>query len=660
MEHHSNKVFTVFVNNLPQEANHRWVTTIFQKFGRVVDVFLPVKRSKWGRRIGFVRYSSVFDARSAIWNLNGVFFLDNKIGVNMARFNPRNAFWKKVERIDGTEKESGKTLQNGESSKWLNQQSDIQKKSYVQALLEERNNKAFTNHCTSDGVSEKRNSCIGVIDEEKVQWLQRTLIGRCKGSSNEEVLLDVMENSGIKDVTIRRFSGRDFLITVEDMETFNRDKQKGWDRFCNWFDNITQWSDESKVDHRYTWLVCYGVPIHAWNLETFQNIGSLWGEFIKMDDTSLNSSSFARGCFQITTRLFDRIDESIFVKIGPMEYSVKVRELNHECDFTGYCCYENTNRVLRGVQESEGSSVQFVKESLSPSKDDNEVVLESPIIDQRSEFVDNNKLQLELAEGGNNGDPDKFHSHEVEEEDEDLEGRNFSWDGSEELQKAFITADGEVCQGEERSIVATAHKGNALVIEECSIRNEEVDSLNLPDRNTRSNNCLTGLSFLDKEDQSTPLDCLVAGKRDEISSLQIHNLVEEAFICAAEEALEDIAKEVAKVDFEPLEEGPWVVVKSKKTAKREGRKNGLNESTNSQHRSLEAKNMGDSSTSSSFSFYEDFLEDNEDTLFLRNSKKDKKSVFCNRKRGSQSSKDNDEMVLRKLRGRVRVVKRIAV
>ncbi|XVF18520.1 hypothetical protein REPUB_Repub11eG0029100 [Reevesia pubescens] len=91
-------VFTVFVNNLLQRVNARWVYTVFGKFWKVIDVFIPQKMSRWGRKIGFVRYAVLNEAKRAVCNLNGVFFLDYKIGVNLAKYDPRKAFWKKSEK----------------------------------------------------------------------------------------------------------------------------------------------------------------------------------------------------------------------------------------------------------------------------------------------------------------------------------------------------------------------------------------------------------------------------------------------------------------------------------------------------------------------------------------------------------------------------------
>ncbi|XVF03589.1 hypothetical protein REPUB_Repub05bG0006400 [Reevesia pubescens] len=89
-------VFTLFVNNVPPKVHWRWLRRVFQSFGNVVDVFIPRKRNKLGSKMGFVRFESILEARNAQRQLNGAWFLDYRIWVNLAKYNPRRSFWRKT------------------------------------------------------------------------------------------------------------------------------------------------------------------------------------------------------------------------------------------------------------------------------------------------------------------------------------------------------------------------------------------------------------------------------------------------------------------------------------------------------------------------------------------------------------------------------------
>ncbi|KAH7865266.1 hypothetical protein Vadar_004368 [Vaccinium darrowii] len=58
---------TVYVDNLSDDMDVEWLGQIFSKYGRVVDVFIPYKRSKNFRtKFGFVRFNTVWRLRKLL------------------------------------------------------------------------------------------------------------------------------------------------------------------------------------------------------------------------------------------------------------------------------------------------------------------------------------------------------------------------------------------------------------------------------------------------------------------------------------------------------------------------------------------------------------------------------------------------------------------
>ncbi|XVF23547.1 hypothetical protein REPUB_Repub13aG0048100 [Reevesia pubescens] len=92
-------MFSVFVSNIPQKVHWRWLWKIFANHGRVVDVFIPKNRNGVsGKRFGFVRFVHHEEALSMIRKLNGVWLLNSKISVKMARSNGRTSYWRRVQK----------------------------------------------------------------------------------------------------------------------------------------------------------------------------------------------------------------------------------------------------------------------------------------------------------------------------------------------------------------------------------------------------------------------------------------------------------------------------------------------------------------------------------------------------------------------------------
>ncbi|KAL4388815.1 hypothetical protein GQ457_09G007360 [Hibiscus cannabinus] len=89
-------IVSVFVSNLPPRLHWKGLWATFAHHGEVVDAFIPLKKTKDGKRFGFVRFSNRVDAQRAISRLNGLVLYGFRILVSLARFNVRDKFWKKV------------------------------------------------------------------------------------------------------------------------------------------------------------------------------------------------------------------------------------------------------------------------------------------------------------------------------------------------------------------------------------------------------------------------------------------------------------------------------------------------------------------------------------------------------------------------------------
>ncbi|KAH7848104.1 hypothetical protein Vadar_033833 [Vaccinium darrowii] len=56
-------IFTLFIDNLPEDVSHSWLKKLFSNYGVVIAAFIPEKRSKvTGRKFGFIRYNCSISA----------------------------------------------------------------------------------------------------------------------------------------------------------------------------------------------------------------------------------------------------------------------------------------------------------------------------------------------------------------------------------------------------------------------------------------------------------------------------------------------------------------------------------------------------------------------------------------------------------------------
>ncbi|KAL4352857.1 hypothetical protein GQ457_06G008930 [Hibiscus cannabinus] len=94
------RCFTVFVGNLSPKVHWRFLKKLFQRFGRVLDVFIPRKSYLSGSNFGFVRFPSLREAETTVFMFNGAWVVDRRIQVNIAKFGCRSTYWRKKQPKD--------------------------------------------------------------------------------------------------------------------------------------------------------------------------------------------------------------------------------------------------------------------------------------------------------------------------------------------------------------------------------------------------------------------------------------------------------------------------------------------------------------------------------------------------------------------------------
>ncbi|GKB09099.1 nucleotide-binding alpha-beta plait domain-containing protein [Tanacetum coccineum] len=77
---------SIFVTNFPEACSAKELFTACKQYGHVVDSFIPIKRSKTGKRFGFVRFINVFNEERLVNNLCTVWIDRFKLQANIARF----------------------------------------------------------------------------------------------------------------------------------------------------------------------------------------------------------------------------------------------------------------------------------------------------------------------------------------------------------------------------------------------------------------------------------------------------------------------------------------------------------------------------------------------------------------------------------------------
>ncbi|XP_039039105.1 uncharacterized protein LOC120176861 [Hibiscus syriacus] len=277
---------TIIIFNIPEFLHHKGLWRFFVKYGEVIDSFIPIKRSKGGSRFGFVRFTSLADARKAISCADRSWIQGNKVRVFMARFQPREAFWRKKCSVP----------------------------------------KLAVNKSRVEDANLLKTPIIGVIDEDKLFTLKDSLVSWCRKFFKLKELATIMQKEGILRPRLMRLSGLAILIIFEDEESMNFTLNNQSEALQTCFGKVEVWSENVRCNSRRAWLSCKGIPPFVWSPSTFRNLVGKWGELISIEDETLNPGSFDRALFQVITNQQARVEEIVELRVGDRTFSVFVSE----------------------------------------------------------------------------------------------------------------------------------------------------------------------------------------------------------------------------------------------------------------------------------------------------------------------------------------------
>nr|GEU87371.1 nucleotide-binding alpha-beta plait domain-containing protein [Tanacetum cinerariifolium] len=86
-EDHAQQISTsIYVTNFPEHFSFRDLWKACQEYGRVIDAYIPNRRSKSGKRFGFVRFIHIKEVVRLVGNLCTIWMGRLRLHANVARF----------------------------------------------------------------------------------------------------------------------------------------------------------------------------------------------------------------------------------------------------------------------------------------------------------------------------------------------------------------------------------------------------------------------------------------------------------------------------------------------------------------------------------------------------------------------------------------------
>ncbi|GJZ00892.1 RNA-directed DNA polymerase, eukaryota [Tanacetum coccineum] len=265
---------SIYVTNFPDSCSAKDLFHLCEVYGHVVDSYIPLKRSKSGKRFGFVKFINVFSVERLVNNLCTLWSGKFRLHANISRFQRSHVYANVSTPSGGNVNKEDKVLFT-RNHKPLNQSRNSSQLPNPGMIY------AHTGPYASV-VKEGHNSLPAlVLDESCVvsRDLDFFVMGEAKNFLSIPNLYNLLSNEGFHNVKLNRI----------------------------------------------VWVDIEGVPIHAWSRATFNKIGSKWGQVMEIEECK--DDLFARKRICIKTSQEDNILERFKIIVKGKVFVIRAKEL---------------------------------------------------------------------------------------------------------------------------------------------------------------------------------------------------------------------------------------------------------------------------------------------------------------------------------------------
>ncbi|KAK7255912.1 hypothetical protein RIF29_29340 [Crotalaria pallida] len=310
----SNETITFYVTKFPDDWGTKELWKTFQRWGRVVDVFIPLKRNKIGDRFAFIRYQHVRDSKDLEKQLDKMIIGSTKVFVNLTKFNRND--------------KQGDTTTHRETILQKNAYNNKGGLSYAQALRQNANPQRPARGGEDRGKEEDPDwkGMTVRIEEKEWGWLKGAHVGKLRELEIVEGIHDAMQEEGITTIKTLHMGGDLMLLMPLEGEEIMEILKDTEEVFSNWFVYIKPWEENDIAGYRITWLNCGGIPLQAWNESFFKVLTSKFGSFLKTDNETRDRSRIDIARIQIKTSAQGFINTVLRIMINGKIFGIRIME----------------------------------------------------------------------------------------------------------------------------------------------------------------------------------------------------------------------------------------------------------------------------------------------------------------------------------------------
>ncbi|GKB73009.1 nucleotide-binding alpha-beta plait domain-containing protein [Tanacetum coccineum] len=229
---------SIFVTNFPEKFSAKDLFITCKQYGHVVDTYIPLKRSKAGKRFGFVRFINVFSVERLVNNLCTIWIDKYKLQANTTRF----------QRPSLNSKASVPTSVGG--------------------------GKSNLNNVKDDCVMSKdlSNCLLGIFSKYQNNFEFASLAN----------IKTILNNEGFMNIKIKYVGEKWIMLEFDNTKAMNLFRNNV--SVASWFSQFIQASTDFILESRIAWVEIEGIPLKLWSDNTFKRIAAKWGVMLDIED----------------------------------------------------------------------------------------------------------------------------------------------------------------------------------------------------------------------------------------------------------------------------------------------------------------------------------------------------------------------------------------
>lgn len=342
---HEENIISFFFSDFPDSHRAKDMLSAFAYYGKVVEVVIPPKTNKWGKRFGFVRFIDVQDPRMFAIQLDNIIIGADKIHVNLPRFererfakqpaekvhrmktpaaiHPRQrprAVWREVVRPHGDVMPSVSCV---------NQEQAV-KVPGTGVRTENRRNPWNIRGIDGGFRNPDQSRCVPRVvynaSNDELARFNRMYVAEVKNAGGTHMVQEWFSGQGVFSIKVTPMGAN--LVLLEEMDDGYiqaiLDDSEEW--FYEVFSDIRKWSQKEIDNERVVWIRCHGIPLHAWNNDFFSELALNFGTFLGVDENTKKKNTLDVARVLIRTKCYDVFNMVVEANINGTKFEVKIFE----------------------------------------------------------------------------------------------------------------------------------------------------------------------------------------------------------------------------------------------------------------------------------------------------------------------------------------------